>query len=145
MRRPSPVALVLLRDELVHRARHPGQRDFELQRPVQRAQLAELLRFADTYPHGMVGIAGNESYKLTMLRPWLTLRGNAQTDYGAWIDWNLSGISNRPLAAALRTCTIPYLFVPNRGQAVLCADTIPTVPDLRFRMRCGRCSATTTG
>ena len=35
--------------------------NFELQRPLQRAQLAELLRFADTYPRGMLGIAGNES------------------------------------------------------------------------------------
>jgi hypothetical protein len=99
---------------------------FELQRPVQRAQLAELLRFADTYPHGMLGIAGNESYKLTMLRPWLTLQGNAQTDYGAWMDWNLSGISDRPLATALGTCAIPYLFVPIGGEPFSLINTYGT-------------------
>lgn len=90
--------------------------NFELQRPLQRAQLAELLRFADTYPRGMLGIAGKESYSLTLLRPWITLRGTLQTDYGAWMDWNLSGVSDQPLAIALRTCAIPYLFVPIGGE-----------------------------
>jgi hypothetical protein len=101
---------------------------FELQGPLQREQSAELLRFADAYPGGMVGIAGNESYALTFLRPWITLRGTLQTDYGAWMDWNLSGVSDQPLAIALRTCAIPYLFVPIGGEPFSIINTYGSGP-----------------
>jgi hypothetical protein len=102
--------------------------NFELQRPLRQAQLAELLRFADQYPRGMLGIAGNESYALTLLRPWITLRGTSQTDYGAWMDWNLSGVSDRPLVTALGRCEIPYLFVPIGGEAFALDNTYRTGP-----------------
>jgi hypothetical protein len=101
---------------------------FELQRPLQRAQLEELLRLADSYPRGMVGIAGNESYALTLLRPWITLRGTLQTDYGAWMDWNRSGVSDRPLTTALQTCLIPYLYVPIGGEPFTTINTYGTGP-----------------
>jgi hypothetical protein len=90
--------------------------NFDLREGAQLAAADELNRFADDYPHGMVGIAGSESYGLTSLRPWITLRGTLQTDYGAWMDWNFSGISDEPLAEALAECRIPYLFVPNGGE-----------------------------
>jgi hypothetical protein len=85
---------------------------FDLQGPLQRAQSEELRRFADSYPHGMLGIAGRATYPLTILRPWISLGGTPQTDYGAWMDWSLSGLSDAPLATALQDCRIPYLFVP---------------------------------
>jgi hypothetical protein len=84
--------------------------------PSQQAAFEELHRLADRYPHGMMGIAGPESYALTILRPWLTLRGTRQTDYGAWMDWQLSGLSDAPLANALATCEIPFLFIPTGGR-----------------------------
>jgi hypothetical protein len=93
-----------------------GLLKFDLQGSSQRAQLEELTRFADRYPHGMVGLAGRESYALTLFRPWITLKGTLQTDYGAWMDWNLSGASDAPLARALWACEIPYLYVPAGGE-----------------------------
>jgi hypothetical protein len=88
---------------------------FDLQLPQQRATLAELSDFARRYPGGMMGIAGPESYDLTNYRPWLTLQGIPQTDYGALMDLRLSGVDEAPLADALARCEIPYLFVPKGG------------------------------
>jgi len=101
---------------------------FESQRPLRRAQIAELLHFADQYPGGMLGIAGNESYALTFFRPWITLRGTLQTDYGAWMDWNLSGVSDRPLADALSKCEIPWLYMPIGGEPFSLDNTYRTGP-----------------
>ena len=90
--------------------------NFNRLRPTQAAAFEELRGVADRYPHGMMGIAGPESYALTIFRPWLTLRGTPQTDYGAWMDWQLSGMSDAPLAKALRACEIPYVFIPTGGE-----------------------------
>jgi hypothetical protein len=111
--------------------------NFDLQWPVQQAQAQELRRFADEYPHGMLGIAGNESYALTLFRPWITLQGTPQTDYGAWMDWNLSGVSDAPLAEALETCRIPYLFVPTRGEPFTMNNTYGTGPAFSEDVRIG--------
>jgi hypothetical protein len=90
--------------------------NFNRLRPAQEAAFEELRGVADRFPHGMMGIAGPESYALTIFRPWLTLRGTPQTDYGAWMDWQLSGMSDAPLAKALRACEIPYVFIPSGGE-----------------------------
>jgi hypothetical protein len=90
--------------------------NFNRLRSSQEAAFEELRGVADRYPHGMMGIAGPESYALTIFRPWLTLRGTPQTDYGAWMDWQLSGMSDAPLAKALRACEIPYVFIPAGGE-----------------------------
>jgi hypothetical protein len=90
--------------------------NFNRLRPSQDAAYDELRGLADRYPRGMMGIAGPDSYVLTIFRPWLTLRGTPQTDYGAWMDWQLSGMSDAPLANALRTCEIPYVFIPTGGE-----------------------------
>jgi hypothetical protein len=90
--------------------------NFNRLRPAQEAAFEELRGVADHYPHGMMGIAGPESYGLTIFRPWLTLRGTPQTDYGAWMDWQLSGMSDAPLANALRACEMPYVFIPTGGE-----------------------------
>ncbi len=111
--------------------------NFDLQWPLQQAQLQELRRFAGEYPHGMLGIAGNESYMLTLFRPWITLQGTLQTDYGAWMDWNLSGVSDAPLAKALETCRIPYLFVPTGGEPFTMYNTYGTGPVFSDAVRSG--------
>jgi hypothetical protein len=84
--------------------------------PQQEVTRDELLRLGSRYPHGMMGIADADSYDLTVFRPWLTLAGTRQTDYGAWMDWKLSGVSDAPLANAFEHCEIPYLFVPKGGE-----------------------------
>lgn len=111
--------------------------NFDLQRPSQEAQLQELRSRADAYPHGMLGIAGRESYALTLFRPWITLNGTLQTDYGAWMDWNLSGVSDAPLAKALETCRIPYLFVPTGGEPFTMDNNYTTEPLFSDAVRLG--------
>lgn len=88
---------------------------FDLQVPRQEATRQELERLATRYPNGMLGIGGESSFALTNFRPWLTLSGTPQTDYGALMDLKLSGVSDEPLAAALAHCEIPYLFMPKGG------------------------------
>jgi hypothetical protein len=88
---------------------------FDLQRPRQEATRAELTRIAARYPLGMLGVSDLSSYPLTSFRPWLTLSGTRQTDYGALMDLKLSGVSDAPLALALASCEIPYLFMPRPG------------------------------
>lgn len=105
-----------------------GTLNFDLQWRSQQAQLEELRRYTAEYPHGMLGIAGRESYALTLFRPWITLQGTLQTDYGAWMDWNLSGASDLPLAEALQTCRIPYLFVPAEGEPFTMDNNYGTGP-----------------
>jgi hypothetical protein len=95
---------------------------FAIALPEQSAEYGELERFASRYPHGMLGVASAESYALTNFRPWLTLTGTRQTDYGAWMDLQLSGVSDAPLARALEHCDIPYLFVPKGGAAFTLAN-----------------------
>lgn len=89
---------------------------FDLHLAQQRAQRDELLLFAAQYPHGMLGVAGDESYLLTHFRPWLTGRGIPQTDYGAYMDLQLSGVTDAPLAEALRRCEIPFVYLPKPGE-----------------------------
>ncbi|HWW79086.1 MAG TPA: hypothetical protein VNY82_05795 [Steroidobacteraceae bacterium] len=88
---------------------------FDLQLPRQEATRAELTRIAARYPLGMLGVSDLSSYPLTSFRPWLTLTGTRQTDYGAMMDLKLSGVSDAPLALALASCEIPYLFMPRPG------------------------------
>lgn len=89
--------------------------EFDLQLPRQEATLAELSSLSHRYPRGMLGIADASSYDLTSFRPWLTLTGTPQTDYGALMDLKLSGVSDAPLALALARCAIPYLYMPRQG------------------------------
>ena len=110
---------------------------FDLQWSAQQAQLEELRRDVHDYPHGMLGIAGRQSYALTLLRPWLTRQGTLQTDYGAWMDWNLSGVSDAPLAEALGRCRIPYLFVPTGGEPFSMDNTYGTGPAFSEAVRAG--------
>jgi len=89
---------------------------FDLHLAQQREQRDELLLFADQYPHGMLGVAGDESYPLTHFRPWLTGRGIQQTDYGAYMDLALSGVSDGPLAEAFQHCEMPFVYLPKPGE-----------------------------
>jgi hypothetical protein len=88
---------------------------FELTLPQQNLTLRELLEFSDRYPRGMIGASDTQSYYLTNFRPWLTLAGTRQSDYGALMDLRLSGVSDAPLASALNKCEIPYLYMPESG------------------------------
>jgi hypothetical protein len=90
---------------------------FDLEIPAQTAERDELQQFARRYPRGMLGVAGADSYDLTNFRPWLTALGTRQTDYGAWMDLNLSGVSDAPLVTALDRCDIPYIYIPRDGAA----------------------------
>jgi hypothetical protein len=89
---------------------------FDLQLPLQHATLTELSALSHRYPGGMLGISDASSYALTSFRPWLTLTGTRQTDYGALMDLRLSGVTDTPLAMALARCDIPYLFMPKPGE-----------------------------
>jgi hypothetical protein len=89
--------------------------EFDSQLPRQEATLAELASLSHRYPRGMLGIADASSYDLTSFRPWLTLSGTPQTDYGALMDLKLSGVSDAPLVLALARCEIPYLYMPREG------------------------------
>lgn len=82
----------------------------------QAAERDELLRFWNTYPRGMLGVAGIDSYSLATLRPWLTLHGALQTDYGAFMDLKLSGVSDAPLREAFDNCAIPFVYMPRPGE-----------------------------
>jgi hypothetical protein len=88
---------------------------FDLQLPTQEATHQELAQLAGRYPGGMLGVSDESSYALTNFRPWLTLTGTPQTDYGALMDLKLSGVTDEPLVLALADCEIPYLFMPKEG------------------------------
>jgi hypothetical protein len=89
---------------------------FNDQAPILRQQRDELLGFYAEYPGGMVGVAGNESYALANLRPWLTLHGALQTDYGAYMDMKLSGVDDTALRDAFDACRIANVFMPKPGE-----------------------------
>lgn len=89
--------------------------NFDLQMPAQELTRHELTQFAQRYPRGMLGVSDEESYTLTNFRPWLTLTGTPQVDYGALMDWKLSGVTDDPLVSALAACEIPYVFMPKEG------------------------------
>jgi hypothetical protein len=88
---------------------------FDLRLPQQTRQRDELLAFALRFPRGMLGVADNESYDLANLRPWLTAAGTPQTDYGAFMDLQLSGVTDEPLSSAFARCAIPFVYVPKPG------------------------------
>jgi hypothetical protein len=88
---------------------------FDLSAPEQTRQRDELLELATRYPRGMIGVADFESYGLTKLRPWLTARGTPQTDYGAFMDLQLSGLSDAALSSAFARCAIPFVYMPKPG------------------------------
>ena len=88
---------------------------FDLQLPTQEATHQELAQLASRYPGGMLGVSDESSYALTNFRPWLTLTGTPQTDYGALMDLKLSGVTDEPLVLALAGCEIPYVFMPKGG------------------------------
>ena len=81
----------------------------------QALQRNELLELSADYPHGMLGVTGAESYSLVNLRPWLTLHGTLQTDYGAYMDLRLSGVDDKPLQNAFARCDIPFVYMPKQG------------------------------
>jgi hypothetical protein len=89
---------------------------FDQQAPTLRRQRDELLNLQAEFPGGMVGVAGTESYALANLRPWLTLRGELQTDYGAFMDMKLSGVGDTALQIAFNECRIPHVFMPKPGE-----------------------------
>jgi hypothetical protein len=89
--------------------------EFDLQSREQARQRDELLLFSLRYPGGMLGVAGHESYALANFRPWLTLHGALQTDYGAFMDLRLSGLDDTPLQEAFGRCDIPFVYMPKPG------------------------------
>jgi hypothetical protein len=89
---------------------------FDMHLPEQKRQRDELLGFATRFPQGMLGVSGDNSYELTNFRPWLTARGVSQTDYGAFMDLELSGVSDEPLRSALQRCAIPFVYIPKPGE-----------------------------
>jgi len=88
---------------------------FDLRRPELTRQRDELLALATRFPRGIIGVADNESYPLANFRPWLTAAGIPQADYGAFMDLQLSGVGDEPLAVALARCEIPYVYMPKPG------------------------------
>jgi hypothetical protein len=88
---------------------------FDLRLPEQLRQRDELLEFAMRFPRGMLGVSDDSSYQLANFRPWLTARGVSQTDYGAFMDLELSGATDEPLRSAFARCTIPFVYVPRPG------------------------------
>jgi hypothetical protein len=88
---------------------------FDLRLPDQTRQRDELLQLASRYPGGMIGVAGSESYSLASLRPWLTSHGALQTDYGAFMDLQFSGLDDTPLQRAFDRCEIPFVYMPKPG------------------------------
>jgi len=88
---------------------------FDLRRTEQVRERDELLEFALRFPRGMLGVGDDTSYPLANLRPWLTARGVSQTDYGAFMDLELSGVTDEPLRSAFSRCAIPFVYVPRPG------------------------------
>lgn len=73
----------------------------------------ELLRESQRYP-GLVVSTGltSESNALTYLRLLLQVRGTPQIDYPAYMDLQISGLSDAPVVEALQHCKIRHLAVP---------------------------------
>jgi len=75
---------------------------------------AEVLRLRDKYPALVMGVSDQAHYKYTYLR---VLLGAGQIDYPAYMDLQMSGVTDDALAEKLRRCGIRYLLLPNDGDA----------------------------
>lgn len=76
---------------------------------------AELLDLATQYPGLVIATGQERGYEHIYHRVYLERLGVRQIDYPGYVDLNSAGISDKPLAEALRDCTIPSLAVP-RGE-----------------------------
>ncbi len=75
---------------------------------------AEVIRLQGKYPALVMGVSDKVNYKYSYLR---VLLGAGQIDYSAYMDLQLSGVTDNALAAKLRRCDIRYLLLPNGGAA----------------------------
>jgi hypothetical protein len=124
----AALAAVLLGTAWPAAAEFQHQLNFDLELPRQEETRAELIALSNRYPRGMLGVSDNASYGLANFRPWLTLTGTRQTDYGALMDLKLSGVSDAPLALALGRCEIPFVFMPREGQPFVMLNQYDGVP-----------------
>lgn len=76
---------------------------------------AELLGFAAQHPGLVIATGQERGYEHIYHRVYLERLGVRQIDYPGYVDLNSAGVSDKPLAEALRDCTIPALAVP-RGE-----------------------------
>lgn len=93
-----------------------------------RTARAELLQLASRYP-GLVLDAGQDrGYEHTYHRIHLERMGVKQIDIPGYVDLHSAGVSDRPLADALRTCLIPAIAVPRGHQAFVIASNYTRAP-----------------
>lgn len=88
---------------------------FDLRGAEQAAVRAELEGLAAEFPRGVMGVADNQTYPRTFLRPALTFAGTPQIEFGAFMDLRLSGVSDLPLVEAFDRCEMGYLYLPSGG------------------------------
>jgi hypothetical protein len=88
----------------------------------------ELLKVAQQFPGGMIGVSDDASYDLSDFRPWITRKGALQTDYGALTDLRFSGVSDMPLALAFRDCRLPYIYMGKSGVPFTLRSTYTGMP-----------------
>jgi hypothetical protein len=74
----------------------------------------EVAEFDRKYPGIVMGVTDQANYKYSYLR---VLLGAGQIDYPAYMDLQLSGVSDQGMAARMRSCAIDALLLPVNGDA----------------------------
>lgn len=74
----------------------------------------EVAGYARKYPGIVMGISDQARYKYSYLR---VLLGPGQIDYPAYMDLQVSGVTDQSMAARMRSCAIDQLLLPVNGAA----------------------------
>jgi hypothetical protein len=93
---------------------------------------AEVMRLQGQYPTLVMGVSDLVNYKYSYLR---VLLGPGQIDYPAYMDLQISGVSDDALAEKLRRCDIRYLLLPNAGAAFSMTNYYTAQPLFSYAVR----------
>lgn len=95
----------------------PGIRHHLQQRDDMAQARVELRELASGHPGLVLATGAERGYELSYLRIDLERLGTRQIDVPAFIDLQWAGVSDAPVAEALRQCRIPHVAAP-RGEPV---------------------------
>ena len=81
-----------------------------------KSSALELNRMATAFPGGRLAPSDRDNYDVTFLRPLLAEHGSRQIEFAAYMDTAYSGLSDGGLVAKMKSCEIPFWFIPLKGE-----------------------------
>ena len=99
---------------------------------AKRVVISAPTKTPETVPTLVMGVSDLVNYKYSYLR---VLLGPGQIDYPAYMDLQISGVSDDALAEKLRRCDIRYLLLPNAGAAFSMTNYYTAQPLFSYAVR----------